>query len=181
MHDGARYPLLLSLRLASWRALFFCIALVEFKSITVHITIRNGVVTSQRVHTYIRILRVRTSTSDTVSAKEKMDGVAELPAAIGKAAGNDNAVTPLVPEKISDVITAKPSSAATVGSGGSASIASCIFNLANTVLGAGMLALPGAFADAGLVTGLVLAGLAGGLNIFTLQLISACAARHVGS
>jgi len=60
-------------------------------------------------------------------------------------------------------------------SGGKASAASVIFNLSNTILGAGMLGLPAAFASWGVIMGTV--GLVGAAmaSAFGLQLLSECA------
>ena len=55
---------------------------------------------------------------------------------------------------------------------GSASILSSIFNLANTIMGSGLLTLPSAFASAGLISGLVLAISCSALNVMTLQFLT---------
>ena len=52
-------------------------------------------------------------------------------------------------------------------------IRSGVFNLANTILGAGMLGLPAAFARCGMVTGLLLLLVFGGLSALGLYLLSA--------
>jgi amino acid permease len=58
---------------------------------------------------------------------------------------------------------------------GSASIMSCSINLCNTILGAGILGLPHAFAECGIVLGLSLFAFAGILSATGLHLLSACA------
>ena len=52
---------------------------------------------------------------------------------------------------------------------GGASLSSSIFNLANTIMGSGLLTLPSAFSEAGLFVGLVMAVVAAALNVFTLH------------
>jgi amino acid permease len=58
--------------------------------------------------------------------------------------------------------------------GPGASLSSSVVNMANTVMGVGLLALPRAFAHSGLVWGLLLTTFAAGLNIFTCHLIARC-------
>ena len=55
-----------------------------------------------------------------------------------------------------------------------ATLESSIVNMANTVMGVGLLALPRAFAHSGLVWGFLLSTTAAILNIFTCHLIAEC-------
>lgn len=55
------------------------------------------------------------------------------------------------------------------------SVASCAINLSNTILGAGILGLPYAFAECGVALGLALFALSGLLSATGLHLLSACA------
>lgn len=55
-----------------------------------------------------------------------------------------------------------------------ASLSSSIVNMANTVMGVGLLALPRAFAHSGMVCGLLLTIFAAVLNVFTCHLIARC-------
>lgn len=55
---------------------------------------------------------------------------------------------------------------------GGASLSSSIFNLANTIMGSGLLTLPSAFSEAGLFVGLVMAVVAAALNVFTLHCLA---------
>ena len=68
-----------------------------------------------------------------------------------------------------------------VRSGGSASVASSVFNLANTIMGTGMLALPHAFATAGLASGLALCVVSAAANAFTNHLLTAASHRIEGT
>ncbi|KAM0750748.1 hypothetical protein T439DRAFT_348048 [Meredithblackwellia eburnea MCA 4105] len=64
---------------------------------------------------------------------------------------------------------------------GNASITSCIANLANTILGTGMLAMPHAFASAGLLPGIFtvfFCGLTAALGLYFLSRSAACAPNH---
>ena len=77
---------------------------------------------------------------------------------------------------------AKPceSKAAAAAAGfGQASLLSCVFNLTNTVVGAGMLGLPAAFASSGLVLGAVFLLGFGCFSALGLRLLAQCA-RTVG-
>lgn len=58
---------------------------------------------------------------------------------------------------------------------GGATLAGSIFNLANTIMGSGLLTLPSAFASSGLVAGLLMAVVAAAFNIFTLHLLASMA------
>ena len=58
---------------------------------------------------------------------------------------------------------------------GHASIASSVTNLANTVIGAGALAFPSAFAAMGLIPGMISCILSGTFTAFGLYLLSRCA------
>jgi amino acid permease len=60
---------------------------------------------------------------------------------------------------------------------GDSSSWSCFFNLANTIVGAGMLGLPYAFAGSGWVVGTVMLVVCGLATIFALHLLSLCAAK----
>ena len=60
---------------------------------------------------------------------------------------------------------------------GAASVFSCVCNLANTILGSGMLGLPGAFAGAGSLTGTVLLLAAAAFSSNGLRLLSLSAAK----
>jgi len=62
------------------------------------------------------------------------------------------------------------------GSTGSSSFLSSVFNLSNTILGGGILALPYAFASAGLVSGLILTVLVVVLCGFSANLLIICGA-----
>lgn len=62
-------------------------------------------------------------------------------------------------------------------SGGSASIVSCTINLANTMIGAGILGLPGAFQGTGWVTGLVLIAISAAFSAHGLVLLSKAALK----
>ena len=53
-----------------------------------------------------------------------------------------------------------------------ASIASSVLNLANTIMGSGLLTLPSAFASCGMVSGLLLAFGAAAANVLTLHLLT---------
>ncbi|EED95740.1 amino acid/polyamine transporter, partial [Thalassiosira pseudonana CCMP1335] len=64
-----------------------------------------------------------------------------------------------------------------VHSKGGASIASSVVNLTNTIVGAGMLGLPGAFGGTGYIGGLILIILAAGFSAHGLVLLSKCAQR----
>lgn len=55
-----------------------------------------------------------------------------------------------------------------------ASLQSSIVNMANTIMGVGLLALPRAFAHSGIVWGLLLTTFAALLNVFTCHLIAEC-------
>ena len=68
-----------------------------------------------------------------------------------------------------------------VRAGGSASVASSVFNLANTIMGTGMLALPHAFATAGLASGLALCVVSAAANAFTNHLLTAASHRIEGT
>ena len=59
-----------------------------------------------------------------------------------------------------------------------ASLASCISNLANTILGAGMLGLPHAFAMAGFIPGTLMLILFGGFSSLGLYLLAQAADRE---
>jgi amino acid permease len=63
--------------------------------------------------------------------------------------------------------------------GGSASVASSVFNLANTILGAGMLGLPAAFAACGWVGGSLFLLIFAAPSAFGLHLLSECG-DHTG-
>eukprot|EP00668_Euglena_longa_P035033 GGOE01044994.1.p1 GENE.GGOE01044994.1~~GGOE01044994.1.p1 ORF type:complete len:464 (-),score=106.04 GGOE01044994.1:247-1638(-) len=58
---------------------------------------------------------------------------------------------------------------------GNASVVSCAINLSNTILGAGILGLPHAFAECGVSLGLTLFLLSGVLSATGLHLLSSCA------
>ena len=58
---------------------------------------------------------------------------------------------------------------------GSASITSSVSNLANTIIGAGALAFPSAFATMGLIPGILSCIFCGGTSFFGLYLLSRCA------
>ena len=60
------------------------------------------------------------------------------------------------------------------GAGGQASLFSSAINMANTIMGVGLLALPRAFAHGGIVWGLLLSTLAAAVNVGTCMLISEC-------
>lgn len=60
---------------------------------------------------------------------------------------------------------------------GSASLFSCVMNLANTILGAGMLGLPNAFAKSGYGLGMVFLSLFAVMSAFGLHLLSEVALR----
>jgi amino acid permease len=60
---------------------------------------------------------------------------------------------------------------------GDSSSWSCFFNLANTIVGAGMLGLPYAFAGSGWVVGTVMLVVCGLATIFALHLLSLCPAK----
>lgn len=57
------------------------------------------------------------------------------------------------------------------------SIASCVINLANTIIGAGMLGLPGAFGGTGYLTGVVLLLIAAMFSAHGLVLLSKSAQK----
>ncbi|ORE03134.1 hypothetical protein BCV72DRAFT_296705 [Rhizopus microsporus var. microsporus] len=59
----------------------------------------------------------------------------------------------------------------------SATITSCSINLANTILGTGMLAMPAALASIGLIPGIILILYAGCTSALGLYFLSQCAAR----
>ncbi|KAL7411742.1 transmembrane amino acid transporter protein-domain-containing protein [Mrakia frigida] len=61
--------------------------------------------------------------------------------------------------------------------GGSASVFSSVSNLANTILGTGMLAFPSAFASIGIVPGLISCATSGFLAFSGLYFLSLCAAK----
>lgn len=61
------------------------------------------------------------------------------------------------------------------GDGGHASMSSCIGNLANTIIGSGMLTFPLAMASAGIIPGLLTCIMSGGVAAFGLYLLSLCA------
>lgn len=73
------------------------------------------------------------------------------------------------PHRVSN-IALLPSNAA-----GGASFISSVLNLANTIMGSGLLTLPSAFAGSGLLAGLCMAIVAGILNVVTLHCITAAA------
>lgn len=56
-----------------------------------------------------------------------------------------------------------------------ASAASSTFNLANTIMGSGLLTLPSAFADAGLLVGIVMAIVAAAFNVLSLHCLARAA------
>ena len=56
---------------------------------------------------------------------------------------------------------------------GGASFSSSVLNLANTVMGSGLLTLPQAFASAGIISGILMAIGAAFLNVFSLHLLAA--------
>ncbi|KAJ3878327.1 transmembrane amino acid transporter protein-domain-containing protein [Lentinula edodes] len=60
---------------------------------------------------------------------------------------------------------------------GHASITSSISNLANTIIGSGMLTFPLALASAGILPGMITCVLSGGIAAFGLYLLSLCAAK----
>ncbi|KAJ8521235.1 hypothetical protein ONZ45_g2045 [Pleurotus djamor] len=60
---------------------------------------------------------------------------------------------------------------------GHASIGSCVSNLANTIIGSGMLTFPLAMASAGLVPGMITCVFSGSVAAFGLYLLSLCAAK----
>ena len=84
--------------------------------------------------------------------------------------GSEGDYRPLaaVPSKGSD--SSKPYS-------GSSKMAACIANLSNTIMGAGMLGLPAAFAGAGNVMGCFLIVLAACFSANGLYLLTLCAER----
>lgn len=57
---------------------------------------------------------------------------------------------------------------------GAASIIACVATLTNTILGAGMLGLPNAFAESGYILGFILLILSGCASAFGLHLLSTC-------
>jgi hypothetical protein len=59
--------------------------------------------------------------------------------------------------------------------GGHASILSSVSNLANTIIGAGALAFPSAFASMGLIPGIISCAFSGCTSLFGLYLLSRCA------
>ncbi|KAL0953758.1 hypothetical protein HGRIS_004947 [Hohenbuehelia grisea] len=61
--------------------------------------------------------------------------------------------------------------------GGHASIGSCVSNLANTIIGSGMLTFPMALASAGLIPGMITCVFSGGVAAFGLYLLSLCATQ----
>ncbi|OZJ04443.1 hypothetical protein BZG36_02797 [Bifiguratus adelaidae] len=87
--------------------------------------------------------------------------------------------TPLLPESSNNysAIRANPDDKGKPDQEGQASFSSCAINLANTILGTGMLAMPSAIASVGLIPGICLivySGLASGLGLYLLSL---CARR----
>ena len=69
----------------------------------------------------------------------------------------------------SSVLLIKPNKVGTAG------VLSCTINLLNTILGAGILGLPYAFTQCGIVLGISLFGVAGALSATGLHLLSCCA------
>jgi len=64
--------------------------------------------------------------------------------------------------------------------GGKASLMSCFVNLANTIVGSGMLGLPFAFGHTGWVLGSVLMAICALVSAFSLHLLALCAMKHHG-
>ncbi|KIY53383.1 hypothetical protein FISHEDRAFT_68988 [Fistulina hepatica ATCC 64428] len=60
---------------------------------------------------------------------------------------------------------------------GHASLTSCVGNLANTIIGSGMLTFPLAMASAGIIPGMITCIFSGAVASFGLHLLSLCAAR----
>ncbi|GAA94826.1 uncharacterized protein L969DRAFT_97211 [Mixia osmundae IAM 14324] len=101
---------------------------------------------------------------------------------------NDSSITSSVTQQGSGSSPLKPSNAAASESqslldshaeedAGQATLFSSVANLSNTILGTGMLALPHAIAQGGLVTGFMLISLAGAASALGLYLLSRCCAR----
>ncbi|KAJ7158940.1 transmembrane amino acid transporter protein-domain-containing protein [Mycena filopes] len=64
-----------------------------------------------------------------------------------------------------------------IGREGKASMISSISNLANTIIGSGMLTFPLAMASAGMIPGIITCLFSGSVAVFGLYLLSLCAAR----
>lgn len=82
--------------------------------------------------------------------------------------------------KLADAVAATPSKPLKDKFGrlivlGQASLAACTAAMANTILGAGMLGLPHAFAESGYILGVFLLCLFGGFAAFALHLLACCA------
>ncbi|KAI0299311.1 vacuolar amino acid transporter 5 [Russula brevipes] len=60
---------------------------------------------------------------------------------------------------------------------GHATLTSCVGNLANTIIGSGMLTFPRALASAGILPGMLTCAFSGAVGAFGLYLLSACARR----
>ncbi|KAJ7149759.1 transmembrane amino acid transporter protein-domain-containing protein [Mycena crocata] len=66
---------------------------------------------------------------------------------------------------------------AVVGREGKATMVSSVSNLANTIIGSGMLTFPLAMASAGIIPGMITCLFSGSVAVFGLYLLSLCAAR----
>ena len=79
------------------------------------------------------------------------------------------AATPCRAESVEDLLPSRAN----------ASLTSSIFNLANTIMGSGLLTLPSAFASCGLTSGIAMAIVAALFNILTLHILSEAAKARV--
>ncbi|KAF9778304.1 transmembrane amino acid transporter protein-domain-containing protein [Thelephora terrestris] len=79
--------------------------------------------------------------------------------------------------EVTSLLGAASTGKKTTGKEGHATIASCIGNLSNTIVGSGMLTFPLALASAGIIPGVLTCMFSGGASAFGLYLLSRAATR----